>query len=764
MKKTLTLLFTIISISAFSQRIPDTKQYEYTKDQIFDKFVKHKDSIQATLYRQGGDTLEIKRNVRNGLSLKRNISDTINNNGVPTINRFKDSLSDLRTTLNTKQPTISNIGDTILYAKKKTLIDSVANKVRATSPLTANKVIIGGGGNGVGVSTVDITNENIATLGTLSLKNSGQDVATLGNELLTNGSFTSNLSYWTVGANWAWNTGGALHTTGSIETLTQSIDVTSGSIYQVAITMSGRTAGDITFQLGSLNYAFSSATSALVNTTEYKTFTATSSTTLAFTITPTSTFNGKIDDVSIKALTPNTVTSVSSINNSAGLLSSETRANVTLNNLFFGLNSGKSNSTGFSNMGYGNNCLANNTTGYQNNAQGFESMYVNTTGYSNTAIGSYSLRYNTDGSRNIGLGIYALYSNTTGLSNMGIGCHALQNGTTGNSNVAIGHSAMMNGINTGSYNVGISPNALNLNTSGSYNIAIGWQSLFANTTGKYNTAIGTQCLGVNVGNDYNTTVGIYSLASLNGGYQVTALGSSAGRSVTTSVNSLYLGYGAGYNASQKVDAANTIVIGYNAYSTTSNSVVLGNSSIITTQLRGRVISTGSFNVPSDSLFLIGGAKPTTKAADTTDARYGFVTVDDLSKKANLTGATFTGAVVNTKITSDSIDVKKIYFNHKDSVSGSGTYTLNLAGHNLFVFTPTNTTTLSYKNAALGTYMIEITNGATGYATTLASSKWRTSGGTQPTITAGNNGKTLLTCYFNGTKMIVKSVDALADIP
>lgn len=88
-------------------------------------------------------------------------SDSINLTGFTTINRFNDSLSDTRTTLNEKINRLdSNKVTSGGYATPKLVRDSVANKVRYTGSLTTNKVIVGNGTNSikVGIDAVDYIN------------------------------------------------------------------------------------------------------------------------------------------------------------------------------------------------------------------------------------------------------------------------------------------------------------------------------------------------------------------------------------------------------------------------------------------------------------------------------------------------------------------------------------------------------------------------------------------------------------------------------
>jgi hypothetical protein len=140
-------------------------------------------------------------------------------------------------------------------------------------------------------------------------------------------------------------------------------------------------------------------------------------------------------------------------------------------------------------------------------------------------------------STNTALGSGALNDNTTGNNNTATGLNALVSNTTGTLNVAVGSSALVD------------------NTTGNFNTASGANALSANTTGSDNTANGKDAL-------INTT-----------GSQNTASGAAAGFNLTTGSNNSFLGFDA---------QPNTV--------TTSNEIVLGNSSITTLRCQTQTIS------------------------------------------------------------------------------------------------------------------------------------------------------------------------------
>ena len=104
----------------------------------------------------------------------------------------------------------------------------------------------------------------------------------------------------------------------------------------------------------------------------------------------------------------------------------------------------------------------------------------------------------------------------------------------------------------------------------------------------YNTFIGQGAGNFITTGPRNTGIGYQSLYSNTTGYQNTANGVNAGRTLITGNSNTFFGYGAGYNASQKTDAVNSMALGNGAYNTLDNQVVIGNTSVTQTLLNGNV--------------------------------------------------------------------------------------------------------------------------------------------------------------------------------
>lgn len=152
------------------------------------------------------------------------------------------------------------------------------------------------------------------------------------------------------------------------------------------------------------------------------------------------------------------------------------------------------------------------------------------------------------GLRNTVLGTQCLYINTTGYNNTAVGDYSLQNNVTGLSNTSIGMSAMI------------------LNNAGKENVAIGELALSKNTIGGANVVIGYNACDTNVEGENNVVIG--------------------------------------HNADVISDKDNNqIVIGAGAVSAGSNTVVIGNTSIVKTILRGTV---NMNNLPTSAAGLVSG--------------------------------------------------------------------------------------------------------------------------------------------------------------
>jgi hypothetical protein len=140
-------------------------------------------------------------------------------------------------------------------------------------------------------------------VGTNTAGNNFRVRATEGADSVLNGDFASDLSDWTAGAGWSWSAGTALHTAGNVATLYPAVSLapTAGNSYKIAFTVSGRTAGSITMTFGGVLGTVRDADGT------YTAYVVASSTgNLIFT--PTTDFDGALDDVSVKLISNGTCT------------------------------------------------------------------------------------------------------------------------------------------------------------------------------------------------------------------------------------------------------------------------------------------------------------------------------------------------------------------------------------------------------------------------------------------------------------------------
>ena len=209
----------------------------------------------------------------------------------------------------------------------------------------------------------------------------------------------------------------------------------------------------------------------------------------------------------------------------------------------------------------------------------------------NVFAGTSAGRLNTTGYYNVFVGYFAGYSNTTGNNNVFAGALAGRLNTTGNYNVFAGASAGYSNT-TGYYNVFAGTLAGYSNTTGYYNVFAGTSAGYSNTTGYNNVFVGYLAGYSNTTGHNNVFVGYFAGRYL-------ADGATANE---TSNTSIFIG-----NDTRALSAgnANQIVIGSGAIGKGSNTVVLGNTSIIGTYLMGKV-SVGITSTPTALIHIAAG--------------------------------------------------------------------------------------------------------------------------------------------------------------
>jgi hypothetical protein len=128
------------------------------------------------------------------------------------------------------------------------------------------------------------------------------DRSSLGIELLDNGTFTGGTTGWTLGSGWTYNSNNVIHSSGTAS-MYRSTGITLNQLYRVSFTVSGVTTGSVTPQLGGVNGAAVST-----NTTSVQTIMS-GSTSGSILFSPTTDFNGVIDDVSVRQYNGGSITS-----------------------------------------------------------------------------------------------------------------------------------------------------------------------------------------------------------------------------------------------------------------------------------------------------------------------------------------------------------------------------------------------------------------------------------------------------------------------
>ena len=384
-------------------------------------------------------------------------------------------------------------------------------------------------------SLTSSTRMKFETDGGLVLKNTSEASSST---FLANQTFDSNTD-WTEGAGWLITGGQAVATaaTGNL-TYIPTLTITNGRTYQIQITQSNYSSGTLTVRLGN-----ASATVPSTNLTHIFTLSPSVSTD-GFRFT-TSNYTGNIDNISIiEFIGQTTIISSYEISSSPNNI---IPTRVTSSSLYIG--GGGSRNTGINNISHGFNSGTNNTTG----------------------------------SNWIAQGVSAGASNITGSNWIAQGFLAGASNVTGNSWFAQGRSAGSSNI-SGSFWFAQGQEAGLFNTSGSNWAAQGYQAGLSNTTGSNWLAYGFQA-------GRNNTTG-NSWIAIGGN---SALTFSDG-TLANFENSIYIGSNtrAGGTLDPNNIRTNEIVIGHAVTGNGSNTVTLGNSSILRHVLSG----TGQVRIPT----------------------------------------------------------------------------------------------------------------------------------------------------------------------
>lgn len=230
-----------------------------------------------------------------------------------------------------------------------------------------------------------------------------------GNDIITNGTFSSGDTGWVVGAGWSTASGKAVHAPGNTGTLKQVLNKMTG---QFLITAT------VTCSAGSLS-AYIYDFTPITNITSSLNTTIVGGWPGDLVFVPSSDFDGSIDNVVIKEITtfPGSVIDISGTD---GTVRTQIRVPGS-QNMYFGYSSGRDSSVASKNSCFGNYSGNSILSGSENTTMGYYSARYLKRGLGNCAFGSNALNKLDSGDYNVGLGYYSYYNNVSGSGNVGVG-------------------------------------------------------------------------------------------------------------------------------------------------------------------------------------------------------------------------------------------------------------------------------------------------------------------------------------------------------
>jgi trimeric autotransporter adhesin len=224
------------------------------------------------------------------------------------------------------------------------------------------------------------------------------------------------------------------------------------------------------------------------------------------------------------------------------------------------------------NTAIGTGAMANLTNGVSNTVIGHGAMATAASDSRfNVAIGMDALADGANNDYNVSIG-YKSMEMATGRDAIAIGGLAMSLGTIGDGTVGIGFRSLES--NSASGNTAIGYLSLNQNSTGAYNTAVGYEALKNNQTFGGNTAVGNGSLMAN-NSAFNTAVGFSSVPIATDAFRNVSIGAYTHNGLTTGDNNIAIGYNADVTTGT---LTNTVVLGYSMNVSTSNTMVLGNSS------------------------------------------------------------------------------------------------------------------------------------------------------------------------------------------
>ena len=283
------------------------------------------------------------------------------------------------------------------------------------------------------------------------------------------------------------------------------------------------------------------------------------------------------------------------------------------------------NSYGTKNTGFGYQSFYNTTFGNENTAMGYQALLTNVAGASSTAIG-YQAMSNANSTLN---GSIPLITYNTAVGYQSLQGSATASANTGYNNTSVGYQSLKN------------------TTSGYGNSGYGVSALVSLTTGAYNTGVGYQALMNSTTSNYNVGIGMYALRSISTGGNNVGIGYYTMSSNSTGSNNVAIGHAA--NIGEGV--SNGIAIGQGSSNSTSNTIVLGNTSITKVSTSGTLYTSNTTNatsVSTGSLIANGGAGI---AKDV----YVGGSLNTAGTSSTVGRASFSGGITATSINVNTID-------------------------------------------------------------------------------------------------------------
>jgi hypothetical protein len=260
-------------------------------------------------------------------------------------------------------------------------------------------------------------------------------------------------------------------------------------------------------------------------------------------------------------------------------------------NSFFGTNSGNGTMTGLYNSFFGVDTGSATTSGSGNTSAGWGAGSANASGNDNSIFGAGAGRYNT-ASNNSFFGQNAGNQNTSGTGNSFFGKSAGEMNVASD-NAFFGYSAGKS-VSGGNYNSFFGSEAGYGSVNGYHNCFFGYTAGYSNNWGNWNAFFGYRAgyantsgwnsfFGANAGEDNteghgNSFLGYWSGMNNTIGSFNTFLGSDTGYVSTVEEGNTLLGAKASFDPGPSPGTdpvTNSTAIGYHAYVTQSNSLVLG---------------------------------------------------------------------------------------------------------------------------------------------------------------------------------------------